>query len=384
MVTQDSPAGSPARPGPDQDPHRSLHSEAGALRGEHPGRSRDPLVKVAGLAWLEFEKPDLGKAECFLTDFGFTVADRTRDEVVVRGRQAAAPCLVVRRGRTPRFVGPAFQAAARADLDRLAGKVGGTVTAHRGGHAVQLIDPSGVPLTVSYGVPELAALPERPPLPLNFGTSSARVNASQRPERRPAEIERLGHVVLGTTRFRATLDWYLDTLGLIVSDFLHLDGQRERGPVMAFIRCDQGSVPTDHHTLAMLLQPQTGYVHSAYQLVDLDEVAASGQYLRDRGYRHSWGIGRHIQGSQIFDYWRDPDKLMFEHYADGDVFDCTEPAGWAPLSVSGLAQWGPRATAEFTGAREPGTVLAAIRALREKGNDIDLASLRGLVKAMSS
>ena len=153
---------------------------------------------------------------------------------------------------------------------------------------------------------------------------------------------------------------------------------------MAFIRCDQGSVPTDHHTLAMLLAPQTGYVHSAYQLTDLDEVAASGQYLRDRGYRHSWGIGRHIQGSQIFDYWRDPDRLMFEHYADGDVFDCTEPAGWAPLSVSGLAQWGPRATAEFTGARDPGTVLAAIRALRDKGNDIDLASLRGLVKAMSS
>jgi catechol 2,3-dioxygenase-like lactoylglutathione lyase family enzyme len=384
MVTQDSWAGAPVPPAQDQDPHRSLHSEAGASRGEHAGRSRDPLVKVAGLAWLEFEKPDLGKAERFATDFGFTVADQTRDEVVLRGRQTAAPCLVLRRGPTPRFVGPAFQAAARSDLDRLAGTTGGTVTAHRGGYAVQLVDPSGVPVTVSYGVPELPALPERAPLPLNFGTSSARVNATQRPERRPAEIERLGHVVLGTTRFRAALDWYLDTLGLIVSDFLHLDGQRERGPVMAFIRCDQGTVPTDHHTLAMLLAPQTGYVHSAYQLVDLDEVAASGQYLRDRGYRHSWGIGRHIQGSQIFDYWRDPDRLMFEHYADGDVFDCTEPAGWAPLSASGLAQWGPRATAEFTGARDPGTVLAAIRALRERGNDIDLASLRGLVKAMSS
>jgi catechol 2,3-dioxygenase-like lactoylglutathione lyase family enzyme len=384
MVTQDSRAGSPARFGPDQDPHRSLHSQVGARRGEHPGRSRDPLVKVTGLAWLEFEKPDLGKAERFLTDFGFSVADRTPHELVLRGRQAAAPCLVVRRGRTPRFVGPAFQAATRADLDRLAGKTGGTVAAYRGGHAVKLTDPSGIPVTVSYGIPGLPSLPQRAPLPLNFGTSTARVNSPQRPARRPAEIERLGHVVLGTTRFRAALDWYLDTLGLIVSDFLHLDGRRERGPVMAFIRCDQGSVPTDHHTLAMLLAPQTGYVHSAYQVVDLDEVAASGQYLRDRGYRHAWGIGRHIQGSQIFDYWRDTDKLMFEHYADGDVFDCTEPAGWAPLSVSGLAQWGPRATAEFTGARDPGTVLAAIRALREKGNDIDLASLRGLVKAMTS
>ena len=163
-------------------------------------------------------------------------------------------------------------------------------------------------------------------------------------------------MAIATTRFQSALDWYLDHLGLIVSDFLYLDGQRERGPAMAFIRCDRGSEPTDHHTLAMGLRPQTGLLHSAYQVTDLDEVAASGEYLRERGYRHAWGIGRHIQGSQIFDYWRDPDRLMFEHFADGDLFDCFAGARWAPLSVSGLAQWGPKATREFTGAGDPATV----------------------------
>jgi catechol 2,3-dioxygenase-like lactoylglutathione lyase family enzyme len=374
----------PSSGGARQDPHRSLHSETGGVPGEHPGRSKNPLVKVAGLAWLEFEKPDLDRAERFSTDFGFIVADRMPDTVLLRGRQAAAACLVVRRGPRPRFAGAAFQAAARGDLDRLARGAGGTVTAHSGGHSVVLRDPSGFPVRVLYGAPEFPALPGRAPLPLNFGPQPARVNGAQRPARRPAEIERLGHVVLGTTRFRAALDWYLDTLGLIVSDFLYLDGQRGRGPAMAFIRCDLGSVPADHHTLAMALQPRTGYVHSAYQLTDLDQVAASGEYLRERGYRHAWGIGRHIQGSQIFDYWRDPDRLMFEHYADGDVFDCSVEPGWAPLSVSGLAQWGPRATAEFTGARDPGVAVAAIKALRDKGNEVDLAVLRGLVKAMSS
>jgi catechol 2,3-dioxygenase-like lactoylglutathione lyase family enzyme len=384
MTTHPGPARAAPPHASAEDPHRSLHSPAGARPGEHPGRPGSPLIKVAGLAWLEFEKPDLDRAERFGTDFGFTVADRTPDTLVLRGRQAAAPCLAVRRGPRPRFTGLAFQAADREDLDRLARGTGGTVTAHRGGQAVLLRDPSGFPVRVVHGVPELPALPERAPLPLNFGPAPARVNAAQRPARRAAEIQRLGHVVLGTTRFRAALDWYLDTLGLIVSDFLYLDGQRERGPSMAFIRCDQGSVPTDHHTLAMVLQPRTEYVHSAYQLTDLDEVAASGQYLRERGYRHAWGIGRHIQGSQIFDYWRDTDRLMFEHYADGDVFDCTVEPGWAPLSVSGLAQWGPRATAEFTGARDPGVAVAAIKALRDKGNEIDVRALRGLVKAMSS
>jgi catechol 2,3-dioxygenase-like lactoylglutathione lyase family enzyme len=378
-ATQQEPRG-----GARQDPHRSLHSQTGALRGEHPGRSKNPLIKVAGLAWLEFEKPDLDRAERFLGDFGFTVADRTPEMLQLRGRWAGKACLVVRRGLSSRFAGAAFLADSRADLDRLARGAGGTVTAHSGGHVVALRDPSGFPVQVVYGVPELPVLPERAPLPLNFGTEPVRVDAAQRPACRPAEIERLGHVVVGTTRFRASLDWCLDSLGLIVSDFLHLDGQRERGPVMAFIRCDQGSVPTDHHTLAMLLQPRTGYMHSAYQVTDLDEVAASGEYLRKRGYRHAWGIGRHIQGSQIFDYWRDADRQMFEHYADGDVFDSSVEPGWAPLSVSGLAQWGPKAAAEFTGARDPGVVMAAIKALRDKGNEMDLAALRGLVKAMSS
>src|ERR1700746_67142 len=209
---------------------------------------------------------------------------------------AAAPCPGVRCGPRSLFVGPAFQAAERGDLDRLARGTGGTVAAHQGGHAVLLQDPSGFPGRVVHGIPELPALPGRAPLPLNVGTEPVRANATQRPARRPAEIQRLGHVVLGRHRFRAALDWYLDTLGLIVSDFLYLDGQRDRGPAMAFIRCDLGSVPADHHTLAMALQPHTGYLHSAYQLTDLDEVAASGEYLREQGYRHAWGLGRHIQG----------------------------------------------------------------------------------------
>ncbi len=35
--------------------HSGVHAEAGARRGEHPGRSRNPVVRVTGLAWLEFE-----------------------------------------------------------------------------------------------------------------------------------------------------------------------------------------------------------------------------------------------------------------------------------------------------------------------------------------
>ena len=142
--------------------------DRGAAR-RAPRAVGQPLVKVAGLAWLEFEKPDLDGAERFGTDFGFTVAGRTRQTLLLRGRRAAAACLVVRRGPRPRFAGATFTAAARDDLDRLARGTGGTVTAHWGGHGILLRDPSGYPVRVVHGVPELPALPGRGPLPLNFG-----------------------------------------------------------------------------------------------------------------------------------------------------------------------------------------------------------------------
>ena len=75
---------------------------------------------------------------------------------------------------------------------------------------------------------------------------------------------------------------------MIVSDFLYFPGQRERGPTMSFIRCDRGMTPTDHHTLALALGPQNRYVHSAYQVGDLDTLAAGGQYLAEHGYHRSW------------------------------------------------------------------------------------------------
>src|ERR1700756_305796 len=115
MTTHLDPARVPPPHGPREDPHRSLHSETGARPGEHPGRSGNPLVKVAGLAWLEFEKPDLDRAERFYADFGFPVADRTPEELLLRGGWAPAACLVVRRGPRARFVGPTFAASARED-----------------------------------------------------------------------------------------------------------------------------------------------------------------------------------------------------------------------------------------------------------------------------
>src|SRR5947209_17064029 len=104
--------------------HRGLHSEQGALPGEHPGRCRNPVIKVADIAWLEFEKPDLTRAEAFSHDFGFQTARHDADELHLRGTQAGAPCVILRNGPRTRFTGVAFRACDEADVLRLADKSG--------------------------------------------------------------------------------------------------------------------------------------------------------------------------------------------------------------------------------------------------------------------
>jgi catechol 2,3-dioxygenase-like lactoylglutathione lyase family enzyme len=369
--------------------HTDLHSEHGARRGEHPGRSRNPVIKVHDLAWLEFQKPDLVRAEAFARAFGFATVSRSDNELHLRGSDAGAPCVLIRRGATSRFVGTAFMAADESDVRRLASANGMAPRALPdgiGGVAVDLTDPGGMPVRVVAGTRQLDASPAQAVMTFNFGTDVLRANAVQRPPRRPAVVQRLGHVVLQTTKYRESLNWYLHQLGMIVSDFLYFPGQRNRGPTMSFIRCDRGQTPADHHTVALALGPTNRYVHSAYQVCDLDALAAGGEYLKDHGYQRSWGVGRHIQGSQIFDYWRDPDGFLVEHFSDGDMFDRTVEPGWAPFTASGLAQWGPPATKDFLGINPrslPHEARSMISALRAD-NEFNIRRLIGLMKVATS
>jgi len=72
-----------------------------------------------------------------------------------------------------------------------------------------------------------------------------------------------------------------------------------------------------------------------------------------------WGVGRHVMGSQIFDYWYDPSKFMLEHYGksslciatlesvaneivvDGDLVDETTPTSRSEAGPDNLHVWGP-------------------------------------------
>ena len=126
--------------------HRGLHSEQGPLSGEHSGRAVDPVIKVRDIAWLEFEKPDLAAAEVFARAFGFTTVHRAAGELTLRGTLPGAPCVMIRKGSTSRFLGTAFHAADPRDLLRLADATGTkvrTLPEHIGGLSVDVREPAG-------------------------------------------------------------------------------------------------------------------------------------------------------------------------------------------------------------------------------------------------
>lgn len=336
------------------------------LKTAQPARHSHPTARASALAYLVFERPDLQTAEDFLTDFGLMLASRGRDVLYMRGIAPSPYCYRVQRAHQVRFVGAGFLVRTREELERLARVEGASPierSAHLGGgECVTLRDPSGFTVEVAHGQASAEAIPAREPLALNYGHERRRINHGQRPPVEPPEVVRLGHVVLEVADFQATCAWYTRHLGFIPSDVQVLpDGS----PAVTFMRLDLGDTPTDHHTLAIAQGFMPQYSHSAYELIDADAVGMGQRVLREKGWTHAWGIGRHILGSQIFDYWEDPWGDKHEHYCDGDVFTSEQPMGVHPVSREAMSQWGEPMPRSFTRPHfTPAAVLAAWRNLR--------------------
>ena len=144
----------------------------------------------------------------------------------------------------------------------------------------------------------------RPPLPLNYAEEKHRINEIQRPAVGPAEIKRLGHVGLKVSNLPRSVGWYADRFGLRTTDVL--TAGPESHEVAAFLRLDRGSQPVDHHSIVLFESRKPEFHHCAFETQDYDAVETSHNWLRDHDWTHSFGVGRHLLGSQVFDYWLDP------------------------------------------------------------------------------
>ena len=343
------------------------------------------LLKATSLSFLIFEKPDLEQTKDFLIDFGMSCVSHTQTRLVMRGT-GTAPCIYfARKGEASRYCGAAFNVANIDELVRLEQQTGARRLSSDefpgGGTAVELIDPAGNLVWLIADQPSLEAKPLRAPLhPTTNGPGlTRRINATVRPPLEPAAISRLGHVVIQTVDFEIMSQWYMHHLGIIPTDVQYLN---DGSPALCFFRLDLGDKPADHHSLVLVGGLEEKYEHSAYEVLDLDALGQGQNFLRAHGHRHMWGIGRHILGSQLFDYWFDPDGMEFEHYTDGDVFTADHETHYVPLDMAGIWAWGddvPKSMGPQKNLRTLGKILGLL--LRRR---ISLQRLKLLGQAMSA
>ena len=132
------------------------------------------------------------------------------------------------------------------------------------------------------------------------------------------------------------------------SDLLYVEKDGHKIIVTMFAHLDLGEAHSDHHSIFMSMNPKGVHVHHcSFEVHDFDTQQLGHQWLAKKGYKSVWGVGRHILGSQIFDYWWDTTGNMVEHYADGDLVNRDTPIGYVQAGSESLAVWGPDVPIEF-------------------------------------
>jgi hypothetical protein len=53
-----------------------------------------------------------------------------------------------------------------------------------------------------------------------------------------------------------------------------------------------------------------------------------------------WGIGRHLLGSNVYDYWADPWGRVHEHWSDSDRLNALSATNTMSAEEGLTSQWG--------------------------------------------
>ena len=309
-------------------------------------------IKPVDIAYVQYQHPDLDLAVEFLQDFGFTVAQKCDRKIYLRGENSSPYLYVVEKGESARFIGFGLEVLNNNNLKAIANLEQASqvyeLDAPGGGYAVTLNDPNNFKIDLVCGIQKSERTDlEVNPLLFNSPTEKKRLNKPQKLRQQPAKIIRLGHIALDVLDFARSHEWYTNLLGMLTSDQVYYG--HPSYPIAAFLRCNNGKNFVDHHTIAISQSQSARIHHVGCEVRDFDDIQIGHQWLKNKKYKHVWGVGRHLLGSQIFDYWQDPFGSLIEHFSDGDVFDADFPTTTHPGDLDILFQWGGPVPQTFLG-----------------------------------
>jgi catechol 2,3-dioxygenase-like lactoylglutathione lyase family enzyme len=282
------------------------------------------MVKAYDIAFVRLRSPDLDVQEEFLTDFGMFRSARTDNALYMRGTDPFHHLHVTEKGE-PGFVGLAYHVDDEAALHDFAKKDGAS---------------------------PVEAMERLPPIEVEPNTMNwrehrgSRAGLEKRLRKGPARVKRVGHAVLASPIQQQTVRWFEENLGFVHSDDLYAPDDKSK-VLATFARIDRGDDYVDHHVLLCTSGAKAGLNHIGFEVQDIDDLALGHDYLKSKGkYDHIWGIGRHLSGSQVFDYWLDPWERIHEHWTDTDLLNSANAANTMPITDL-RSQWGDPAPERF-------------------------------------
>lgn len=303
-----------------------------------------PKISLKRLAHVYYTHENLPRAHTFLLDFGFSVVQQSEDKIYYRGYGTEPFLYCAQSGPENEFGGAAWVVDSMEDL-QLAVDTLPNATPIRdldepgGGKVVTFREPvDNCPCHLVYGQQPVEMTETFPELEYNFPTHKNRdVNKTQRFKKGPAPIHKLGHYGCCVTDYKKAFEFWTSHFNLKPSELVYND---EGEDITTFMHLDRGSEKVDHHAHFFFEGPKFHVHHSSFEVHDVDIQMLGHTWLRERKYENCWGVGRHVMGSQIFDYWFDPSRFILEHYVDGDLVNDETPINRTKAAPDNLHVWG--------------------------------------------
>jgi 2,3-dihydroxy-p-cumate/2,3-dihydroxybenzoate 3,4-dioxygenase len=117
-----------------------------------------------------------------------------------------------------------------------------------------------------------------------------------------AKIERVGHLVLRTTRYEEAVNFYIETLNFRTSDTI--------GNSTTFMRCFPSKF---HHSLGLRNDSRRGLHHVNFMVTEIDDIGKALWRFQKHDVPIVRGPGRHPPSGSVFLYVLDPDGLTVEY-----------------------------------------------------------------------
>lgn len=290
------------------------------------------MASVSQLGYLGLGVKDVASWERFATEIlGLQIGERAEDGTLFLRMDEYHHRLAIHPGGKDDLAYIGWEVADAETLWQVAGQLeraGAAVLpgkaeeakARRVVELVKFKDPNGVASEIFYG-PLIATerfMPSRPLSGFKAGSLG------------------LGHFILVVDDFDQSIRFYLDALGMRITDHMTIEFAPNLTARLVFMHCNPR-----HHSIALLpLKNQQRLNHIMIELNSIDDVGATYYLCQDRKVPMVRGLGRHTNDHMVSFYMQSPSGFAIEYGWGGRIVD---ERTWRVQSYTEGSSWGHRA-----------------------------------------